>query len=190
MNRIRTSLFAAAAAALPAVAAAADYSDYHATLYGGQGTRSSIHEIMFQTEFEDSWFVGAGVGKTLATLTPDMTLEAEGNILKHMGKQHHWEAAAAPMVRWHTFPWNDTVATTAAIGLGLSYATHLPVIEQEKNGKSNTLLVFLPVEVTVAPEPDSAWAGVLRIHHRSGAWGVVGPRGGSNFATVGVRYHF
>ncbi len=188
MNMTRTTLFAAAVAALPAVATAS--SDYHATLYGGQGTRSSIHEILFQTEFEDSWFVGAGIGKTLATLTPDMTLEAEGNVLKHMGRQHHWETAAAPMVRWHTFPWNDTVATTFGIGLGLSYATHLPVIEQEKNGKSNTLLVFLPVEVTLAPEKDSKWEGVMRIHHRSGAWGVVGPRGGSNFATAGLRYHF
>jgi hypothetical protein len=46
------------------------------------------------------------------------------------------------------------------------------------------------VEIEAGP-PAGRWSGFLRIHHRSGAFGLYGDvRGGSNFVGLGARYRF
>ncbi|MBE9544702.1 MAG: hypothetical protein IMF02_09445, partial [Proteobacteria bacterium] len=52
-------------------------------------------------------------------------------------------------------------------------------------------LVYWFGEIAFGP-PDSNWAGVFRIHHRSGAFGLIADRGegGSNTLAVGLKYRF
>lgn len=110
--------------------------------------------------------------------------------VRHFGEQTHWEFNAIPIsLRWHRFPWSRSVATSAAFGLGLSYATDLPPVEVELEGETRRLLVYWMMELTAGPV-DSRWAFSLRIHHRSEAYGLMGDAGGMNAVGLGLRYRF
>lgn len=93
------------------------------------------------------------------------------------------------VARWRRFPWSERLATTAAFGLGLSYATELPIMERTLEGDSEQLLVHWFAELTAGPR-SSAWALSLRLHHRSDGLGLMGERGGMNALGLGVRVAF
>jgi len=119
-----------------------------------------------------------------------LQLEAEGQLVRHFGQQQHWEFNGVPVVaRWQRFPWNRSIATSAAFGLGLSYATELPPVEVRLEGESSRFLVYWVMELT-AGSPDGPWAASLRLHHRSVAYGLMGEEGGMNAVGLGVRYRF
>jgi len=79
------------------------------------------------------------------------------------------------------------VATSAAFGFGLSYATELPPVEVLLEGESHQTLVYWVLEMTAGPV-NSRWAASLRIHHRSVAYGLMGDEGGMNAVGLGVRF--
>ncbi len=79
--------------------------------------------------------------------------------------------------------------TSAAFGLGLSYATELPEVEVEIEGESQQLLIYWVMELTAGPLR-SPWAVSLRLHHRSVAWGLMADEGGMNAVGLGVRWKF
>jgi len=119
-----------------------------------------------------------------------LQLEAEGQVAYNFGEQHHWEFNAVPIVvRWLEFPWNQTISTSVAAGLGLSYATHVPEVEVELEGESEKLLVYWFAEITAGPV-DAPWSVLLRLHHRSVAYGLLGEEGGMNGIGLGLRYRF
>ena len=88
-----------------------------------------------------------------------------------------------------TFPWNDYVYTTFAVGEGVSYATAVPKLEKELQDTTHQLQNYLMFELTLSPPQHREWAFVTRIHHRSALFGVYGD-GGSNVLAVGVKYRF
>jgi hypothetical protein len=57
-------------------------------------------------------------------------------------------------------------------------------------GKGTRALVHLMFEVTCAPPQTRDWSLFLRIHHRSGVFGLVSDADGSNFIGLGLRHHF
>jgi len=159
--------------------------------YGGQWNDNSIGEILtLRTDFENSYIWVVGVARQLHTLNRNLTLELEANTAVHSGRQSHMELNSALSLRWHHFPWNHCIKTTVAYGLGPSYALKKPRIEQRSQREAAHLLVFMPVEITFARPHDPNWQLLLRVHHRSGAYGVVSDASGSNFVTVGLRYRF
>jgi hypothetical protein len=162
--------------------------------YGGQWTDTRFVHIVFRgrTEFHSSYVWVAGVSRQLYGFNRHLTAEGELNIAKHSGLQHHFEGNSAVLLRWRTFPWNRYVNTSFAYGLGISYAEDRPPIEEEPNRRAANSLLSMPAELTFAPprRQRSPWEGLLRIHHRSGAFGVVRDAGGSNFISLGVRYRF
>ena len=94
--------------------------------------------------------------------------------------------------RWLDLPWNRVVATTLAIGYGLSYATEIPRLEYltARKGEPQKLMNFLMIEATLALPSVSRAQFVTRIHHRSGTFGLMGPeRIGSNAVAFGLRLH-
>jgi hypothetical protein len=117
------------------------------------------------------------------------SLEWEANAVKHWGVQDHWEYNLAVGGRWHRFPWSNTVRTSLAFGLGPSYATEIPQVEINRGDESQKWLVFWYLELALGP-PDSDWSGILRLHHRSDAFGALGDATSSNALTAGVRYAF
>ncbi len=162
-------------------------------VYGGQWSNNRIGEILsFQTNFEKSYVWAASVSRKVMSLSDFLDVEVEFNSAFHSGLQSHMEINAACVLRWQKFPWNHLVKTSLAYGLGPSVAFQRPPIEDRERRGPTFCLVFMPVELTFGmPETcRSPWEIFLRIHHRSGAYGVVSDSGGSNFITAGVRYRF
>lgn len=116
-------------------------------------------------------------------------LETEGQVVYNFGDQSHWEFNALLAMRWHRFPWNDSVATTLAFGAGLSWATEVPEVEVELEDSSEQLLIYWYLETTFAP-PGARWATILRLHHRSGGFGLLADDGGMNALCLGVTRRF
>jgi hypothetical protein len=167
--------------------------DWFTTIYGAAiSTQPGWEDIILDapnTRFVDSYLVTLAMSRQYAERKLGaVTFEAEGQVVKHFGDQTHWEFNAMPVVlRWHRFPWSEHVATSAAFGLGLSYATELPPVEVLLEGESHQWLVYWVLEMTAGPV-DSRWAVSLRIHHRSVAYGLMGDEGGMNAVGLGVRY--
>jgi hypothetical protein len=116
----------------------------------------------------------------------------EGQLVQHWGVQRHPEVNGVFIVRWVRFPWDRYVHTSLGLGQGLSYAFRVPELEPRRDADldSAKLLNYLLVEVAAGP-PDSRWQGFVRVHHRSGVFGIYGDvHGGSNFVGVGARYRF
>ena len=145
---------------------------------------------LFASYIDDYLLVGA-LSKRYARLYDGaLQLEAEGQVAYVLSDQHYWQLNAVPIVaRWQRFPWNNKVATSAAFGLGLSYATELPELEVQLEGDTRQLLVYWVAELTAGP-PQASWAVSLRLHHRSVAYGLFGEEGGMNAVGLGVRYMF
>jgi hypothetical protein len=167
--------------------------DWFTTVYGAAiSSQPGWEDILIDapgTKFVDSYLVTLALSRQYAERkNGDLTFEAEGQVVKHFEDQTHWEFNAVPIVlRWHRFPWSKRVATSAAFGLGLSYATELPPVEVELEGESHQTLVYWLLEMTAGPV-DSRWSASLRIHHRSVAFGLFGDDGGMNAVGLGLRY--
>lgn len=95
------------------------------------------------------------------------------------------------MFRWEHFPWDKYVVNTWGIGWGVSYDTRVSTWEKHDSGNTKKLLNFLAFETTLALPRYPHLQLVLRLHHRSGAFGLYGAdNAGSNFVGAGIRYLF
>jgi hypothetical protein len=118
-----------------------------------------------------------------------MRLEMEVNVAYNFGEQHHWELNAAPLfVRWQRFPWDAQLATSAAFGLGLSYAAEVPELEVELEGESHKALIFWVFELTAGP-PRAPWSVKAAPASPFGCLGTDG-EDGVNAVGIGLRYQF
>jgi hypothetical protein len=162
-------------------------------LYQGFGTSTDLGQtLVFDIKSEDSHFTGLVANRKMFSFWRHFTFELEGQVLRHYGKQEHWEYNGLFMIRFHPFLLDPTVDIEFAVGEGLSYATQTPVIEQEQHpDASSRFLNYLVFEVAFTPAQYREWSLVTRIHHRSGAFRLFnGTKGGSNFLALGLRYHF
>ncbi len=173
----------------------AEVGDWYATLYGARITTQPGWEDNFidpvGTEFADSYLVTAALAREYAKRKDGaLTFEAEGQVVHHFHDQSHWEFNAIPiLLRWNRFPWSERLSTSAAFGLGLSYATEVPPVEVALEGESSQWLVYWVMELTAGPV-HSPWAVSLRLHHRSVGYGLMGDEGGMNALGAGLRYRF
>lgn len=165
-------------------------SVYVAQVSGEEGWEDVMFNPAF-AEYVDAYLAVAALSTEYAHYRGGaLQLEAEGQVAYSFGEEHYWQFNAAPLVvRWLKFPWNQTVSTSAAIGLGLSYATHVPEIEVELENDSAKLMVYWLAEITAGPV-DAPWSVLLRLHHRSVAYGLFGKDGGMNAVGLGLRYRF
>ena len=170
-------------------------SGWAGSVYGARmSSETGWEDILLNpvgAEYEDVFLVAGAASRTYARHRDGtLTLEVEGQVARYFGDQDHWEFNLVPItVRWHAFPWSHRVATSAAFGLGVSYATELPPVEVEIEGESAQFLVYWLLEATAGPV-NSPWSLLLRMHHRSVAWGLMADEGGMNAVGVGIRYQF
>jgi len=167
--------------------------DLRLTVLAGQST-SNVWEDFFispgSLDFVDSYLLVGALSKPLRRYFDDrLGLEVEGQVARHFGQQQHWELNLPVVARWHAFPWNSHVRTTAAFGVGPSWASRVPRLEVLHKGDSEQWLFHWFMELTLGP-PDKAWDVSLRLHHRSTAWGLAGGEGGMDSLIVGVRQRF
>jgi hypothetical protein len=162
------------------------------SIYGGQVADNNEWEILtFRPDFVDSYITAFVVGKELWSYKDYVLLEAEGQVVKHSGKQDHEEFNAVLVLRWLPFPWDDYIDTSFAIGDGISYATEDPEIEEDKLDETSKVLNYLMVELTFGVPKLPHWSVFARLHHRSGIFGLIdGVSGGLNAVGGGVRYSF
>lgn len=170
-------------------------SPWAATFYGARiSSEVGWEDILLDpvgARYVDAFLAVAALSRQYAGFKEGaLVLEAEGQVAWNFGDQEHWEFNLVPVVaRWQRFPWDDRLATSAAFGLGLSYATELPEVEVEIEGDSEQLLIYWVAELTAGPR-DAPWALSLRLHHRSVAWGLMGEEGGMNGMGLGLRWRF
>ena len=175
--------------------APAESRDWAATLYGARISSAVGWEDMLLNpvgaKYVDAFLVAAALSRQYASYRDGaLALEAEGQVAYNFGDQDHWEINLVPVVvRWRQFPWSHRMNSSAAFGLGLSYAMEMPEVEVEIEGESHQLLIYWVAELTAGPL-QSPWAVTLRLHHRSVAWGLMGDEGGMNALGLGVRYGF
>ena len=154
--------------------------------------------------FDDSWLGGLVVnwvavdgwkvplpftGKTLAR----WDVELEGQVIRHYGYQHHTESTAAVVLRTRDFLALGRLPVNFSMGNGLSWAHSKPAYEK---GVTNTrgvetrqLQYHLSFETEFFRSAASRFSPFIRLHHRSGIWGVISPQHtGSNYLGIGVRY--
>jgi hypothetical protein len=176
------------------VARAEEATDRALTGYLGRITTvNAWHDIVTEpgeVEFADAYLAALALSYTLARYRQDaLSLETEGQVVYNFGDQAHWEFNGLLVSRWHQFPWNESVATTMAFGLGLSYATEVPEVEVVLEGSSERLLIYWVWEMTFAP-PGARWAASVRLHHRSKGFGLLAEEGGMNAIAAGLRFEF
>lgn len=195
MKRPVVSATAAVFALMPLAAQAenAVRLPWAVSLFGGVGTDGGIEDFPgLDADFNDAYLAGVGVSREVARWRDRAALEVEGQAVQHFRKQDHAEFNLLLVGRWHAFPWNDVLRTSVAVGEGISYASEIPEIEQERSpGETSHLLNYLMIELEAAPPDEERWSAFARIHHRSGVFGLYnGVSKGSNFVTAGVRFRF
>lgn len=166
---------------------------YALSLYGGQMTTNHVEDFFTDNRlnFKDSYLLALTLAKHLGRFSNQLNYELEGQIVKHVKFQDHWEFNLLGVLRWDNFFWDDWLETSTAFGLGASYATAHPEVEIENDGETANLLVYWMLELAVAPFKSlPQWEWLARIHHRSDAFGLVADDGGSNALAFGVRYRF
>src|SRR5688500_20167317 len=104
--------------------ARAENGDWWATVYGARiSTQPGWEDIIVDppgTEFVDSYLLAAALSRRYAQRVDGaLTLEAEGQVVRHFHDQTHWELHAIPsVVRWNRSPCCTTLATPAAYARG------------------------------------------------------------------------
>jgi hypothetical protein len=168
---------------------------WSATFYAGPVTFSDTSDVWMGKADVDGTMIGAGLNRPVLDLLDGRArFELDGSLFARLTDEgDYWEAAGGVLARWVDFPWDDAVDLSAAAGYGLSYASEVPDILEEKDDNAPRLIGALWVELEAAlPErPDFALA--LRYHHRSAAFGVFGTDGAFDDSTallVGLRYRF
>lgn len=172
----------------------------YATLIGENGYEKGSSFYLF------------GAGKTIAELTLPTSnrffdpflikdrraasFEWEANVVKHFGKQNDFELNFIIFSRWHITPFDNFADINIAFGDGLSYASEIPYYERIRWPKRSQLLNNMSFELAfdMPVEADSGVAelsAVVRLHHRSGAFGLFnGVHGASNVVAVGLRSRY
>jgi hypothetical protein len=163
---------------------------YSLFVYGGLATRDRLVGF-YNLDTVDTQMLAAGVTARLHRFNFGLEIEGEAGLARRFGQDDLWEGWIAAGVRWRDFPWNHIVKTTFGFAFaGLSYTTQVPPHETEyHDNKRSKLLYFLAPELTFALPEHPEVALMLRLHHRSGAYGVF-PEGAANFVTAGLRFQY
>lgn len=123
-----------------------------------------------------------------------LSLEIDASVGKRFGQDHEWDFGIIPMARWRDLPWNSFLYTNIRMGfVGASYVTGISPWERRNSGnnRGSRYLNFMVPEVTFSSGPDAPWEAFVRIHHRSGGYGLInGVGGGSNYVSVGFRAQY
>jgi hypothetical protein len=162
------------------------------TVYGAQLSGDTLADTLsFSAHYEDSYLAAVALSRKLGTFIDTVDFEVEGQLVQHFGDQTHQEINGLIVARWLPFPWDKYLDTTFAIGNGLSYATDTPEVEARAHDENSQLLNYLMLELAFALKEKSPWKFVIRIHHRSGVYGIFnGVEGASNAIGAGIRYTF
>jgi len=153
-------------------------------LYAGELYKSQYTSILYRPqdiELSPSYLVAANVNyRIYKSANIPIQFEGEFDIAKRFHGANEFDIVLAPFVRWTSFPWNRLLYTNARLG-----AT------ERQNGGNNhgsNFLQFGALEVSFAASENARSEFFVRVHHRSGIFGLInGVSGGSNYLSWGFR---
>ena len=147
------------------------------------------------------------IGRTFIERLHDWPFDIVGYVgmLRHHEKgvqPDSWQLNAYMKGLWYGFPWSDRVMTRIGLGVGLSYAHRVPLLEvrdQEKNGRATSrLLNYLDPTIDVSVGDLLGVSSLKRtfvglgVTHRSGIFGTSqllgNVSGGSNYIYSYVEF--
>lgn len=164
-------------------------------LYAGELYKSQYTSILYRPqdiELSPSYLVAANLDYRIYK-SADIPIQFEGefDIAKRFHGANEFDIVLAPFVRWTSFPWNRLLYTNARLGAtGLSYATGVSTWERQNGGnnRGSNFLQFGALEVSFAASENARSEVFVRVHHRSGIFGLInGVSGGSNYLSWGFR---
>jgi hypothetical protein len=185
-------------AALPAMAdetPAPPRRDNAVAIFAGIYSPDVFTDIVatpWDTRTENIYLVTLSYNRRLTTVFRHLDIEVEGGVGRRFGDNDSFEAYAALALRWTEFPWNRHLRTTFAVyPIGPSYVADLSPSEVSKDGRSANWLNYFAIELTLAAPSLPELEVLVRLHHRSGAFGLInGSTNGADFLSVGARYRF
>ena len=142
----------------------------------------------------DDHIVATAVSRETWRFWTRWTLEPEVGIAQRFGRQDATEVWGALFFRYHGFPWDDVLVTTAAVSTGLNWASEVTEVEAGPGRRRRRAASGCTSSRPRSPSrcragPDTEL--LFRFHHRSGVFGLVSDAwGGAQYATVGVRVRF
>jgi len=147
-----------------------------------------------QLSLLESGLVGIGVNRRFG---PDLDVpfgsvrfEAEAQLVRHFGLQHHWEVNLPVGFR---FTPRRRLAGIDSIGFGVgaSFASEIPPIELRRGrGSGARELIYFHVELEHALSAYPGTRVFFRVHHRSDGYGTVARAVGTNALAIGIRRSF
>ena len=174
-------------------ASGGEKSDYKwfLTSYVAASAQSSLGDVLsFQATFPDDTYIGVlALAREIWRYEQWLSFDLEGQIGKFFGDEHQWQFTGLIDGRWHKFPWNNYVTTSFAFGYGLSYNTEVSEVERRDDENATKLLNYLLFELALGLPRYPRWDLVIRIHHRSEAFGLIG-HAGSNYVGAGIKFSF
>lgn len=170
-------------------------------VFAGKSVNTNVQDIYFKVisptswDYDDGGIVGATASRRVATVFRIINIEAEVGAAKRFGNQEEGEFWGAMYVRYTAFPWNKYIYTTLALSSGLSYATGVSDFEKAHSGLNplagTHVQHYSSPELTFSLPDHKDRQLVIRLHHRSGAYGVIsGAFSGATYLSVGVRAWF
>lgn len=163
------------------------------TLFTGVAAKTYATE-MARGKFDlgGTYIVGAAIGREYGSLGDWFRLEWEAGASFQFGKEEIGDLRFYPLtVRFKSFPWNDYVVTSFAMGYGISWMTDTSRYERRDDIKTAKANAALFAELTFAMPERPDWALMLRLHHRSPIFGLLEDRGDStDFLTIGLKHRF
>jgi hypothetical protein len=176
--------------------------DCAVAVYAGRYVEDAMSEVLVTSPSPPTgWgyasgdrLVAAAVSRRVARFwSGRLSLEPEVGAGRRFGRQGATELWGALFLRYHGFPWDRTLLTTAAISTGLNWADTVTEVERERadDGEGSRWMHFFAPEITFALPDRPGTELLLRFHHRSGVFGLVSDaRGGAQYATIGLRLRF
>lgn len=174
--------------------------DCAATIYLGKYISTPMTDIFlkFKTapwnwNTKDSTLLSGSFSREILSYQDLFAFETEVGVGKRFGRQDEFEIWGALYARWKYFPWNDYLRTTVGVSTGLNWASDVSNIEKAKSpGHTSEVLHYLSPEITFGLPSQPNLDLVFRFHHRSGGdLGIFNNTGGgSQYQTVGLRYHW
>jgi hypothetical protein len=164
---------------------------YGLTLFAGRLLDNDWEDTFWPPNvgFREPYLAGVGLSRRLGDAFELLDFEFEGQVVYRFHGENLFEFNFPVVGRFSQFPWRDTVPTSFAFGLGLSYTTEKSAAERAHRGDTERLLAYWFGEIEVGL-PDAPWSGLVRLHHRSTAFGAFGDDGGSNWLLLGIRRRF
>ena len=169
--------------------------DWSLGWYGGQFYDSEpAGFLQGRANLVDQYIFALTASKTVwRSAALPLSLEIDGMLGQQFGVQSLNEIAVAPVLRWSSFPWKESLQTDVRLGpLGLSYTSMVSPLERGVEGKGSRALNFLLLELAFSRPSAKSDEVFMRLHHRCAIYDLLNNYGanGEDFVTFGYRYRF